>query len=54
MASAEALGFDPVLRDRFMRYLVSAYYFPAQLSTRKLDAPQRKRLADLLQGRRDV
>ncbi len=54
MASADALGFDPVLRDRFMRYLVSAYYFPAQLSLRQLDASQRKRLADLLQGRRDA
>jgi capsular polysaccharide export protein len=54
LASAETLGFDPVLRDRFMRYLVSAYYFPADLRARGLDDTQRARLAALLRGRRDA
>jgi capsular polysaccharide export protein len=54
MASAEGLGFDPVLRDRFMRYLVSAYYFPANLRAEGLDAAQRGRLAALLRGERDA
>lgn len=54
LASADSLGFDPVLRDRFMRYLVSAYYFPASLRGKGLDPAQRQRLAALLRGRRDA
>lgn len=54
LAAADSLGFDPVLRDRFMRYLVSAYYFPANLRAEGLDAAQRQRLAALLRGERDA
>lgn len=53
MAAAGDLGFDAELRDRFMRYLVSAYYFPASLADRGLDAARRRRLVALLRGERD-
>jgi capsular polysaccharide export protein len=53
LGSPESIGFDAELRDKFMSYLVGAYYFPWAKEA-ELDPEQLRRLSRLTRGERDA